>query len=154
MTEEKISSFNLHDECVDIITEMEQISMYDMTKDKVFLPSTENNYNVDDLSSGDETDNDEQPRKIVPNWAKKENILARTQEIHRLLTNDEIERHFGKIQQPTAQDLFKGYRKNYPPRRASSSLWNSPMSDPTPGIGLYQCQFTTPSTSKVNFKKR
>ena len=43
--------------------------MYDMTKEKVFLPSTENNYNVDDLSSGDETDNDEQPRKIVPKWA-------------------------------------------------------------------------------------
>jgi len=55
--------------------------------------------------------------------------LARTQQIHRLLTKDQIERHFGRINQPTAQELFKGYKKNYPPRRASSSQWSSPMSD-------------------------
>jgi hypothetical protein len=41
-----------------------------LTKEKVFLPSTEDNYNVDDLSSADETDNDEKPRKTVPKWAK------------------------------------------------------------------------------------
>jgi len=41
-----------------------------MTKEKVHLPSTEENYNVDDLSSGDETDNDENPRKTVPRWAQ------------------------------------------------------------------------------------
>uniref|UniRef100_A0A915NDZ5 INCENP_ARK-bind domain-containing protein n=1 Tax=Meloidogyne javanica TaxID=6303 RepID=A0A915NDZ5_MELJA len=152
---EFMSEEHLEDERDDMTgIDLEQISMYDMTKEKVFLPSTENNYNVDDLSSGDETDNDEQPRKIVPKWALKENILARTQQIHRLLTKDQIERHFGMIQQPTAQELFKGYKKNYPPRRASSSQWSSPMSDPTPGVGLYQCQFATPSTSKVNFKKR
>nr|CAD2159993.1 unnamed protein product [Meloidogyne enterolobii] len=152
---EFMSEEHLEDERDDMTgIDLEQISMYDMTKEKVFLPSTENDYNVDDLSSGDETDNDEQPRKIVPKWALKENILARTQQIHRLLTKDQIERHFGRIQQPTAQELFKGYKKNYPPRRASSSQWSSPMSDPTPGVGLYQCQFATPSTSKVNFKKR
>ncbi|CAK5050917.1 unnamed protein product [Meloidogyne enterolobii] len=127
---EFMSEEHLEDERDDMTgIDLEQISMYDMTKEKVFLPSTENDYNVDDLSSGDETDNDEQPRKIVPKWALKENILARTQNIHRLLTKDQIERHFGRIQQPTAQELFKGYKKNYPPRRASSSQWSSPMSD-------------------------
>uniref|UniRef100_A0A915P564 INCENP_ARK-bind domain-containing protein n=1 Tax=Meloidogyne floridensis TaxID=298350 RepID=A0A915P564_9BILA len=152
---EFMSEEHLEDERDDMTgIDLEQISMYDMTKEKEFLPSTENDYNVDDLSSGDETDNDEQPRKIVPKWALKENILARTQQIHRLLTKDQIERHFGRINQPTAQELFKGYKKNYPPRRASSSQWSSPMSDPPPGVGLYQCQFATPSTSKVNCKKR
>lgn len=136
-------------------SELEEISMYDMTKEKIFLPSTENNYNVDDLSSGDDTDNDEQPRKTVPKWALKENILARTREVHRLLTKDQIECHFGKIHQPTLPELFKGYDKDYPPRRASSAFWDSPMSNPTPGVGLFQSKFNnSPSTSKVNIKKR
>ncbi|CAK5064209.1 unnamed protein product [Meloidogyne enterolobii] len=147
---------NFQEECVneDSMNELEQISVYDMTKEKIFLPSTETNYIVDDLSSGDETDNDEQPRKIVPKWALKENILERTQKIHHLITKDQIEHHFGKIRQPTIQDLFGGYCKDYPPRRASSALWNSPMSDPTPGIGLYQSKFATATNVKAHPKKR
>nr|CAD2133510.1 unnamed protein product [Meloidogyne enterolobii] len=147
---------NFQEECVneDSMNELEQISVYDMTKEKIFLPSTETNYIVDDLSSGDETDNDEQPRKIVPKWALKENILERTQKIHHLITKDQIEHHFGKIRQPTTQDLFGGYCKDYPPRRASSAVWNSPMSDPTPGIGLYQSKFATATNVKVHLKKR
>uniref|UniRef100_A0A914KQI0 INCENP_ARK-bind domain-containing protein n=1 Tax=Meloidogyne incognita TaxID=6306 RepID=A0A914KQI0_MELIC len=147
---------NFQEGCVneESMNELEQISVYDMTKEKIFLPSTETNYIVDDLSSGDETDNDEQPRKIVPKWALKENILERTQKIHHLITKDQIEHHFGKIRQPTIQDLFGGYCKDYPPRRASSAVWNSPMSDPTPGIGLYQSKFATATNVKVHPKKR
>jgi hypothetical protein len=46
-----------------------------------------------------------------------------------VLTVDQAEKHFGKIHQPTLQGLFKGNAKKYPPRRASSAIWNSPMSD-------------------------
>jgi len=37
--------------------------------------STAENYNIDDLSSGDETDDDEQPKKTVPQWAQKYQML-------------------------------------------------------------------------------
>ena len=50
-------------------------SSYDMTGDKIFLPSTEENYVVDDLSSGDETDDENNPRKQVPKWAKSRFFL-------------------------------------------------------------------------------
>ena len=33
-------------------------------------PSTKDNYNIDDLESGDETDDDEAPRKRIPIWAE------------------------------------------------------------------------------------
>ena len=33
-------------------------------------PSTAENYNIDDLSSGDETDDDDRPKKRVPQWAQ------------------------------------------------------------------------------------
>ena len=34
-------------------------------------PSSMENYNIEDLSSGDETDDDQKPRKAVPPWAQK-----------------------------------------------------------------------------------
>jgi len=53
---------------------MSRFSAYEMTEEKIFLPSTEENYNLDDLSSNDETDDEENPRKIVPSWAQSESI--------------------------------------------------------------------------------
>ena len=47
---------------------------YNITKEKVPLPSTEDDYNINDLSSADETDDDQRPRKTVPSWAQS-NIL-------------------------------------------------------------------------------
>lgn len=41
---------------------------------KSYLASTEENYNIDDLASGDSTDDDEAPRKIIPKWAKGESF--------------------------------------------------------------------------------
>lgn len=55
--------------------------------------------------------------------------MASTHKIHHLLTKDQIERHFGNIKQPNVYDIFKGNQKKYPPRRASSACWDSPMSN-------------------------
>lgn len=43
---------------------------YEITPDKLHLPSTKENYVVDDLSSTDETDNEEAPKKDIPKWAQ------------------------------------------------------------------------------------
>lgn len=53
-----------------------------------------------------------------------------------LLTEGQRERHFGGIMQPDVNDFFDKYLKEYPVR-SSSALWNSPMSDPTPGVGRF-----------------
>ena len=42
---------------------------YEMTPDKIPKPSTFENYDITDLNSGDETDDDEAPRKKIPEWA-------------------------------------------------------------------------------------
>ena len=32
-------------------------------------PTTDSNYGIDDLNSGDETDDEDQPKKRIPSWA-------------------------------------------------------------------------------------
>merc|ERR1712066_836563 len=47
---------------------------YDTTFDRSMLPATETNYVIDDLGSGDETDDENAPKKPIPSWAKGENL--------------------------------------------------------------------------------
>jgi len=92
-------------------------SNYEMTEEKVYLPSTEENYNVDDLSSNDETDDEENPRKTVPPWAKGVNMTVKV--LASLVSQDQIQRHFGVIEGPSVENLFKDQKKHK--RRVASS---------------------------------
>ena len=47
---------------------------YDTTFDRSMLPATATNYVIDDLGSGDETDDENAPKKVVPNWAKGDEL--------------------------------------------------------------------------------
>jgi len=38
--------------------------------DRPLLPSTATDYNIDDIRSDDSTDNEDEPKKKIPNWAK------------------------------------------------------------------------------------
>ena len=38
-------------------------------QEKVYKPSTADNYDISDLHSDDDTDDEERPRKKIPNWA-------------------------------------------------------------------------------------
>jgi len=39
------------------------------TRLKVYKPATENNYDITDLHSDDDTDEEDKPRKKIPLWA-------------------------------------------------------------------------------------
>ena len=52
------------------------ICRYEITPKRVHKVKTAENYGIDELTSGDETDDDECPRKRVPDWAQGRNILV------------------------------------------------------------------------------
>lgn len=57
-----------------------------------------------------------------------------------LLTMAHCERYFGRIAEPDVNDFFGRFKVKYPVR-SSSAHWNSPLSDPTPGVGRF-CLWT------------
>ncbi|PIO73026.1 inner centromere protein, ARK binding region [Teladorsagia circumcincta] len=120
-------------------------SSYELTPDKVFKPSSENNYNIEDLSSGDETDQEDAPRKKVPAWAEGAQLrraLAEQAQILRAGRFDPDE-FFGEIFPPDLSKIF-GTSKRYP-RRGSSGVWESPISKPRQGVGAFQKRFNPKS---------
>uniref|UniRef100_A0AC34QMZ8 Inner centromere protein ARK-binding domain-containing protein n=1 Tax=Panagrolaimus sp. JU765 TaxID=591449 RepID=A0AC34QMZ8_9BILA len=113
-----------------------QQECYEMTADKVFIPSTEDNYVVDDLSSNDETDDESNPRKEVPKWAKKENLNPAVREMIKTTTLEERCAYFGRPRQPTLELLFPESNMKDNRHRNSSSKWHSPFSNPRPAKSI------------------
>ena len=62
--------FYFHDECELQIFFVFFFLSYEITPDKKYKKSTANDYGIDELRSDDSTDDDEAPRKVVPQWAK------------------------------------------------------------------------------------
>lgn len=119
-------------------------SSYEMTphgSDKPFVQSSANNYNIDDLSSGDETDDDENPRKQIPKWAQKSslNLALKLQYKYKLDTHDVFQ---GCIAEPSRLcdlvEVLGGQFKRDPKRmarlqkmaRRDTEMWNSEMKQP------------------------
>ncbi|KAL6735103.1 hypothetical protein Aduo_005578 [Ancylostoma duodenale] len=113
-------------------------SSYEMTPDKVHKPASENDYNIEDLSSGDETDQEDAPRKKVPAWAEGLQFRRAIERQNRKLRNGEFDpdAYFGEIMAPDLGLIF-GSTKRYP-RRGSSGIWESPIGKPRPGVGAFQ----------------
>jgi hypothetical protein len=59
------SNHERHDSYVFVCIYMRKNCSYDITPLRPIVPSSDSNYNIDDLDSGDETDDDEKPRKQV-----------------------------------------------------------------------------------------
>ena len=47
---------------------------YDITPRKPKAVSTAENYNIADLHSDDETDDEDDPRKVIPQWAQGKSL--------------------------------------------------------------------------------
>ncbi|EYC22884.1 hypothetical protein Y032_0016g3004 [Ancylostoma ceylanicum] len=111
---------------------------YEITPDKKHKPATENDYNIEDLSSGDETDQEDAPRKKVPSWAEGLRFRRAVERMTRKLRDGEFDPdiYFGEIMAPDLGLIF-GTTKRYP-RRGSSGIWESPIGKPRPGVGAFQ----------------
>uniref|UniRef100_A0A914ZKK9 Inner centromere protein ARK-binding domain-containing protein n=1 Tax=Parascaris univalens TaxID=6257 RepID=A0A914ZKK9_PARUN len=93
--------------------------------------STFNNYGITDLSSSDETDPEESPKKLVPSWAQGIRLrqAVRQQRLHPPIDIDEF---FGRVEVPRLGELFMR-RKSCISVRSASGLWESPISNPRIG---------------------
>uniref|UniRef100_A0A915DB15 Inner centromere protein ARK-binding domain-containing protein n=1 Tax=Ditylenchus dipsaci TaxID=166011 RepID=A0A915DB15_9BILA len=62
------------------------------------VPSVPTNYDVDDLGSNDETDDDENPRKVIPLWARPDALKKHVLSVKRMVGHSRSECHFGQIE--------------------------------------------------------
>ncbi|CAI4221788.1 unnamed protein product [Auanema sp. JU1783] len=111
------------------------VEMYEMTPDKIFLPSSKDNYNIEDLSSGDETDCEDEPRKTVPEWASWSNL--RKAGVEQFDPKMDTTVMFGFMPAPDLELIFGKTERKKSRRRASSGKWNSPASNPTKGMSRF-----------------
>ncbi|KAL3201380.1 hypothetical protein MRX96_012434 [Rhipicephalus microplus] len=100
-------------------------SRYDITPHRSELPpepiEDKNNYNIEDLSSGDETDDDEKPRKEVPAWAKGAALNALiVQQSKSGISGLEF---FGTMPLLSLDNIFPVKKKTFN-KRTSSALWD------------------------------
>ncbi|TKR95683.1 hypothetical protein L596_009815 [Steinernema carpocapsae] len=109
---------------------------YDLTPDKVYKPSSETNYNIEDLSSADETDDEENPRKTVPSWAEKERIMKAARRQAENMDPNYADRLFPPLVVPELATIFNKHPSRYP-KRTSSAHWASPLEQPKIGKSRY-----------------
>jgi len=100
-----------------------------------------NNYNIDDLDSGDETDDDENPRKKIPTWANMKSTLFKSSTQRQYQSRaSPINDIFVTINPNRDVDLTELFdsmaslhaQKRYRKPRNSSGVWNGPMLQPRP----------------------
>ncbi|XP_045196321.2 inner centromere protein A-like isoform X2 [Mercenaria mercenaria] len=100
---------------------------YEMTPKRVPMASTVENYGIDDLNSGDETDDDECPRKKIPDWAQGSQLKTLLIKQHYHPPNlDEL---FDVIEAPDLNVLFEKKKARFN-KRTSSAHWDSPILKP------------------------
>ncbi|XP_070384363.1 inner centromere protein-like isoform X2 [Dermacentor albipictus] len=100
-------------------------SGYDITPHKSELPPEPNkdkdNYDINDLNSGDESDDDEEPRKEVPAWAKGAALNKLVAQQHaKSISGLEL---FGVMPVPNLDEIFPLKKKCFN-KRTSSQKWD------------------------------
>ena len=98
-------------------------SNYEVTPLQPLKLKNDDNYDVSELQSGDETDDDEEPSKPLPLWAKEPFISAKAQSCKMInftrlfkgASNYEVD----------LEGIFKVKRKKFT-ERSSSAIWETP----------------------------
>jgi len=105
-------------------------SSYDITPAKHELPpeplKDEENYDIGDLKSDDDTDDEEAPRKIIPTWAQGSAFRAAL--MHQAYNPPDIDAIFF-VQEacPDLADIFEQKKRRFF-KRTSSAVWgNAPV---------------------------
>eukprot|EP00092_Neocalanus_flemingeri_P024242 GFUD01026291.1.p1 GENE.GFUD01026291.1~~GFUD01026291.1.p1 ORF type:complete len:926 (-),score=242.61 GFUD01026291.1:6-2783(-) len=103
------------------------VSSYDMTPARHELPpepsKDEDNYGLDDLNSGEDTDDEECPRKVVPKRA--EGTQLRTALLKQCYMGPDLDLIFANVEMPDLGTMFEQQRKRFY-KRTSSAVWGTP----------------------------
>merc|ERR1712119_165962 len=103
------------------------VSSYDMTPARHELPpepsQDEENYGLDDLSSDEDTDDEDCPRKEVPKWA--EGTQLRTALLKQCYMGPDLDMLFFTMEMPDLSAMFAQQRKRFF-KRTSSAQWDKP----------------------------
>ncbi|KAL4233735.1 hypothetical protein ACF0H5_008415 [Mactra antiquata] len=100
---------------------------YEMTPKRLPQPSTAENYNIDDLNSGDETDDEDCPRKRIPDWALGSDLKTLLLKQH--LNPPDLNAVFGIIEPPDLNAMFAKKKARFN-KRTSSAHWDTPILKP------------------------
>ena len=108
---------------------------YPMTPLRQLEPSTADNYNIDDLRSDDETDDECDPRKHIPDWAMGTNLKA---SLIRQFHSNAVDPFclFGPTYAPLLDQMFKVQRRRFH-KRTSSAVWDSPLLPPPKSLKIH-----------------
>jgi len=101
-------------------------SSYDITPARHELPPkppmTEEDYGLEDLNSGTDTDDEDNPKKKVPKWA--EGTALRTALLKQCYMGPDVDKIFFTITDPDLSVLFGQQHKRYN-KRTSSACWDT-----------------------------
>ena len=97
------------------------------------LAYVRDNYDINDLKSEDETDDEEEPSKPIPEWAKDARLKTCAQAQARKLINYTRLFYASSQNEIILENIFKIKRKKFT-ERSSSAIWNSPPVWKTSGL--------------------
>ncbi|GFR89445.1 inner centromere protein [Elysia marginata] len=101
-------------------------SSYEMTPAKIYVNKSSSNYGLDDKESDDSTDDEDAPKKKIPEWAEGINLKAALIKQFNSPPDLDMLFRFSAIAPPDLEKIFKGNCKKRYKQRTSSAIWNTP----------------------------